>query len=304
MGSFGGDKFIWLWNPFRDAHAGETAMKYNQRDLAEMMTYQRCGGSAIEKEFIKKYIDRVTGMRVDKFGNRFIKVGKTDTAFTSHTDTVHSQRCGRQKVYIQEGWAFTTGGDCLGGDDSTGVWLMLNMISDGISGLYIFHREEEAGGQGSQYVVSYAKNMVKDIKKIIALDRKGYKDVITHQGWQRTCSDKFAKALANQLGSGYRPSDEGIFSDTANYVGIIPECSNLSIGYFNAHTDDEIQDLSFARQLYHKLRRVNWNALPVERKPGIKEYKGRYSYAPYKPMMYKPSHKEWGYGDYSGYGVW
>ena len=281
-------------------------MKYTTKDLAEIFTYQRCANSGMEKEFIAKYIDRVTGMRRDKFGNRFIKVGKTDTIFTSHTDTVHNRRCGRQKVFIQEEWAFTTTGECLGADDGTGIWLMLNMISDGVSGLYIFHREEESGGQGSNYVISNAKNMVKGMKKIIALDRKGYKDVITHQGWQQTCSDKFARALANQLGGGYKPCDGGTFCDSANYVGLIPECTNLSIGYFNAHSEDEIQDLSFAQKLFYKLRRVRWDSLPIERKPGVKEYKSLYDfgYTSYKPTMYKPTYKEWGGGDYSGYGVW
>jgi len=277
-------------------------MKYDTKELAEFFSYQRCADSAIEKEFIRKYIDSKPGMRRDSFGNRFIKVGKTETAFTSHTDTVHNFKCGRQKVYMQEGWAFTTSGYCLGGDDGTGIWLMLNMIYANVPGLYIFHREEESGGQGSNYVVNNAKNMVSGIKRMIALDRKGYGDVITHQGWQQTCSDKFAKALANQLGGKYKPCDGGVFCDSANYTDLIPECTNLSIGYFNAHSEDEIQDLSFARQLFHKLKRVRWESLPTERTPGVKEYKGFFSYSDFKP--YKPAvYKEWGYGDYRGYGL-
>jgi len=278
-------------------------MKYEPHDLAEFFTYQRCEGSQTEKDFIKRYIDSKPGMRRDKFGNRFIKVGKTETAFTSHTDTVHRLSCKRQKVYMQEGWAFVNSGHPLGADDGTGVWLMLNMIYAHVPGLYIFHRQEETGGQGSNYIVNKAKNLVSGIKRMIALDRKGYGDVITHQGWSQTCSDEFAKELAKQLGGKYKPSDEGVFCDSAHYTELIPECTNLSVGYFNAHSEDEIQDLSFARQLFYKLKRVKWETLPTVRKPGVKKYKGYFDYSNYKP--YKPSkYREWGYGDYSGFRLW
>ena len=296
------DSVILLWNKIYDAYARKTrriVLRYGTHDLAEIFTYQRCDNSDIENQFIKRYIDSVTGMRRDKFGNRFIRVGKTSTCFASHTDTVHFYKCGRQKVYMQDGWAYTVSGYPLGGDDGTGVWIMLNLIHDGISGLYIFHRAEESGGQGSKYISTSAKNMLEGINKVIGLDRKGYADVITHQGWQRTCSDKFAGALSNELG-GYKPCSGGIFTDSANYADLIPECTNLSIGYFDAHSENEVQDLVFARKLYHKLRRVRWESLPIERNP--KEKKKQDAFISYNPKKYKPTYYEWGYGDKWGYG--
>ena len=82
-------------------------------------------------------------------GNLIIEVGEgSETLFSSHTDTVH--RTGvMQNVFIETADKpkfETDSGQCLGGDDGTGVWLMLELIKAGVPGLYIFHRAEEVGG--------------------------------------------------------------------------------------------------------------------------------------------------------------
>jgi hypothetical protein len=246
-------------------------MKYDEKDLAEMMTYKRCADSNGEKMFISKYIDSVHRMKKDKFGNRFKVVGNSDTVFTCHTDTVHryssyndqSADENRQDVFIKKNWAYTDGQTILGGDDTAGCFVCLNMIYAGVPGLYIFHREEESGGRGSN---SIAKTMMlQGYKKVISLDRKGYTDVITHQGRTETCSLEFATELARRLGGGFRPCNGGVFTDSANYVSICPECTNLSVGYFNGHTVEEIQDLAFAKKLAAKMININWATLPVVR---------------------------------------
>ena len=60
-------------------------------------------------------------------------------------------------------------------------------------------------------------------------------------------------------------SDEGTFTDTAHYVGLVPECTNLSIGYENAHSGDEYQDYGFLAALLPALLGVDWHRLPVAR---------------------------------------
>ena len=103
------------------------------------------------------------------------------------------------------------------------------------------------------------------IERAIAFDRRGTGDVITHQCRVRTCSMDFAQALAAQLGLGFAPCAEGVFTDTAHYAGLIPECTNLSIGYEHAHTGMEYQDYGFLEYLLPALLRVEWAALPVAR---------------------------------------
>lgn len=237
-------------------------MKYNTKDLCEMLSYQRGTGSRMEMIFIRKYIDPIRP-QVDKYTNRHKIIGNPDTIFTAHTDTVHPFNSHRQKIYVHKNIAMTDGKSVLGGDDTTGIWILLNMIHAKIPGHYIFQRSEENGGIGSGYSSQKQRS---NIKKVISFDRKGFTDIITHQGG-RTCSDEFAWALANAIGKNYRPSRGGIFTDSANYADDIPECTNVSIGYLNAHTPRETQDLNHAKFLIRQIQKINFKKLPVKRDP-------------------------------------
>jgi hypothetical protein len=270
-------------------------MKYNINDLVEMLSYRRAARSEGEEKFISKYIDSVAGMKSDSYGNRYIAVGSGDTIFSCHTDTVHhntqikntpdieyiydtfgeptekylesasnTKSNVRQKVNVKGKWAFKTDGDVLGADDGTGCWLCLNMLHK-TPGLYIFHRDEETGGRGSKFFAENNRKIIEGYKKIISFDRKDYTDVITHQQGKRCCSDEFAMALSKEIG-GMFPTDKGVFTDSANYTYVIPECTNISIGYFSGHTQDESQDLVFADSLLKRLISVNWTSLPVVKK--------------------------------------
>lgn len=286
-------------------------------DLVEMLTYRRGAGSVGEKKFIKRYIDSVNGMKKDSFGNRYMRVGRksADTCFTCHTDTVHNMKStftwkgktynydrllgGRQEVHVKGKWAFKEDGECLGADDGTGVWLCLNLLHARVPGLYIFHRAEEGGGQGSGWIVANKQQLVNNINKMVEFDRKGYTDIITHQGWGRTASDEFAKGLAGQLGGTFRPDDGGVFTDSANYKDLIPECTNVAMGYFNGHTAEEKQDLVFANSLIQRLMKVKWDKLPVERDP--KEEQKRTAS---RNNWWSGGGSYGGYGNYGHYNSW
>jgi hypothetical protein len=97
--------------------------------------------------------------------------------------------------------------------------------------------------------------------------------VITHQGWSRCASDAFARSIATQLPTGYRADDGGIFTDTANYTAIVPECSNLSVGYQNEHTKSETQSISHALALREAMLRIDVGQFACARDPAKKEYK-------------------------------
>lgn len=245
-------------------------------DLLEMLTYKRPAGSATELEFIHLYIDKLDPF-IDGYGNRWIQVGDGDPKimWSSHTDTVHHFE-GRQhiirngtmvtaKTHSNKGNKMT---NCLGADDTVGVWLMLQMIKAGVEGLYVFHREEEVGGGGSSWAAKNAKAMFEGVKFAIALDRAGYTNVITHQGFSRCCSDEFARSLSAALGNGFKPDDSGVFTDTANYTDVIGECTNLSVGYFNQHGPREALDIDFALELRDILISADFSNLVFKREPG------------------------------------
>jgi hypothetical protein len=241
------------------------------RVLVEMLTRMRPAGSKTERRFIREYI-RPLGVTQDKAGNLIKRIGSAPVLWSSHTDTVHKVG-GNQLVEVSQGvarLAAKSTSNCLGADCTTGVWLMREMILADVPGLYIFHRGEEVGGTGSQYIAHNTPELLAGIQYAIAFDRRGYEDIITHQG-SRCCSDEFAWSLADALdmhGLAYAPDQTGTFTDTANYVDLIPECTNIGVGYSCAHMASEHQDLNFALLLRDALCDLDLGRLEVHRKPG------------------------------------
>lgn len=251
--------------------------------LFDILQHQRFAGSAGEQAIIDKYLKTIPGMDEDDYGNLILTIPTPDgsasgTLFSCHTDTVEKKTAvGTKRLDIANGTMLkTTGGGVLGADDGTGMWLMLNLIAAKVPGTYIFHRDEEIGGGGSSHIARHHSAWLADHKRAIAFDRKGTTNVITHQGVGRCCSDTFAQALADQLntcgeGFAFAPDDGGTFTDTANYVDSIPECTNLAVGYYAQHTQEECQDLSFCTRLANALIAVDWENLPTERTPAERE---------------------------------
>lgn len=231
--------------------------------LVEMLTYCRPAFSDTEEEFIDTFL-RPLGIHEDAFGNIWKEVGTNpNILWSSHTDTVHWTP-GRQEITINAGGMLVLKHPkvktCLGADDTVGVWMMIEMIKADIPGLYVFHRDEEMGGGGSSYIAKHHPEFFKGIDFAIALDRKGYGDVITHQGG-RCCSDDFARQLGHMLDM--VPSHQGIFTDTANYTSLVRECTNISVGYFNQHGPLECLDVRFAVNLLRKLLTTDFSVLRV-----------------------------------------
>jgi hypothetical protein len=245
--------------------------------LMDMLTYRRPHASKTEEQFIEKFIDplakldHVYAYEQDGFGNRwaFIAGEGEDIMWSCHTDTVH-YKDGKQAVSKRKDIVTLnkrSKSNCLGADDTAGVWLMVNMIQQGKPGTYVFHRGEECGGLGSDYVATHEKGRLKNIQAAIALDRKGYDNIITHQG-ARCCSDEFAESLADALPTlAMEKDDTGLFTDTANYTHLVPECTNLSVGYGRQHTAKEWQDVAFLCQVLDALLALDVSKLVIKRDP-------------------------------------
>lgn len=237
--------------------------------IASMLAYARPHRSAAETQFCQRFLDPL-GVVPDKFGNGIKRVGTTPILWSCHTDTVH-HKDGRQKLRIADGvmtlrHSFGRG-HCLGADDGAGVFLMTEMVKAGIPGLYIFHAGEEMGGLGSRWIAKETPKLLSGIKYAVAFDRKDYSSVITHQG-ARCCSDEFAVSLGNKLGAHYRCDDTGLFTDTANYTGLVGECTNVSVGYFNEHCDSESLDVRYLLRLRSALLTFDPAGLISKRLPG------------------------------------
>lgn len=233
--------------------------------LTEMLEYRRPSGSNTENQWIKRYIDRVPEIERDSYGNRF-KLGKNRTIIACHTDTVH-KTSGMQKIAKSRNGIISVNdrrSNCLGADDTAGVYAALRMIEAGSECTFIFHRAEEIGGHGSEWLATTHEDWLRQFGHCLSLDRRGTLDIIDHQCVGKCCSSEFSSALGMQLGMGHS-SNRGTFTDSANYVDIIRECSNLSVGYANEHTPLETLDTDYLERLIERLCRVEWSKLPSVR---------------------------------------
>jgi hypothetical protein len=239
------------------------------RELVGMHRYRRPARSQTEAEFCKQFIQPLPNVDQDVHGNWIGQIGTNPTVlWSSHTDTVHDKQ-GSQKMLLA-GQFLSLGtqekdSSCLGADCTVGVWLMRRMYLARIPGLYIWHAEEECGCNGSLGIAKDSPGLLDGIQAAIAFDRKGTTSVITHQWGGRTASDAFAASLAGFLGGDYKADSGGTFTDTANYEHLVPECTNISVGYYDAHSTDEALDLLHARDLLERMLTFDASTLVIER---------------------------------------
>lgn len=248
--------------------------------LLEILSWARPHDSEAERTFCREYLDSIADMSRDAFGNRMISIGdNSHVLWSCHVDTV-AARGGRQAVAVDEngvaGLLRPKAGMSLGADDGAGIWIMLNMIAAGRPGLYLFHRGEERGCLGSHWIRQNWPGLLDTIEAAIAFDRAGFRDVITHQSYGRTCSHAFAKSLAaalNQENAGfcYAPDDTGVFTDTNEYADIVPECTNLSVGYHHQHGPRETLNLAHCEQLLEAMLKLDASKLVIDRDPSKDE---------------------------------
>jgi hypothetical protein len=292
------------------------------RNMKRILRYGRPAGNSVEEDYIKRYFlggkyDNMPGVKMwtDDFqyrrgslpGNIYMLVGEKEdskTVFSCHTDTVHRTGIIQNVFLCPEDLVFRTdSGQCLGADDGTGIWIMWELIKAGVKGLYIFHRAEEVGGQGSGYIA--AGDLFKDghYNKCIAFDRKADKSIITHQACARCCSDEFTEDLAKKMGMGHKADNTGSFTDSASYTDLIAECTNFSVGYYGAHSARETQDIEYLFPFRDALVKLDWESLVISRLPGEKEYSstGYYGYGTTKVKPPKRVREQIDWDDWDDY---
>lgn len=263
------------------------ALAFDRRTLVEMLTYMRPHGSAAEAEFIERWLRPLADFE-DEAGNLVTVVptneeGLPTVIWTAHTDTVH-RASGYQRVVCIDNVASlkpvmkpgkTPGdlklvgydGSCLGADDTAGIWLMLNMIAAEVPGMYVFHRGEEKGCIGSSAFVERFKDDLASVDAVISFDRRGTRDIITHQMGVRTCSTAFAKSLAKAIGLGHKPCDGGSYTDSNEYAHVVSECTNVAVGYYSQHSSAETLDVAYLERLAHAMCKIDIGTLVIERDP-------------------------------------
>jgi hypothetical protein len=250
--------------------------------LLNMLSYKRPEGTMTQRIFCERFLQPVMG-QPDRDGNYVHVVYNDDGSapnlcFTAHHDTVHRTE-GLQKVLYDPhlDLAYVDHGECLGADCTTGIFLILRMIEAKVPAIYVVHAGEEIGCIGSSALVNNMPSWLFKTDAVISFDRYGTKSVITHQMGRRTASESFAESFAEALGMDtLLPDPDGSYTDSNEYVEVVGECTNISIGYYSQHTKNEYQDIEYAIDLKDALITADWSKLRFERLAGSIEYDGFY----------------------------
>jgi len=224
------------------------------------------------------------------------------TMFQAHLDTVETED-GSIDIYMGlDGIVNTDGSTVLGADDGAGIGLLGCMIEANIPALYLFSQNEEKGGSGGKYAATKMKHMIKGVKRCIAFDRKGTKDICGEQFCGTLASKAFVSELSSRLDMGHT-WDCGTYTDNSEFQGQIQEIVNISIGYASNHGPKETLDYGYYSELRDKCIKLDWESLPCEGPDTSSDYNGLSTYG------YTWEKKDWYYPksapshDYSYQGI-
>ena len=212
--------------------------------------------------------EHIPNPKIDQFGNRYVIVGDGPHKhlFTCHLDTYPLLSISEEITIIEdENIIRTDGSTLLGADDKAGMTVMLTMIQAGVPGIYGFFLAEEIGLLGSEFAAgdSTWQELMKDVDAVISFDRRGTSSVITHQGGKRTCSKKYADQLCKAFhmhGLNLKPDEHGSSTDSLSFFRANKQlqCTNISVGYGNAHSNTEFQDISYLELLCNAVIHMTW----------------------------------------------
>jgi len=249
-----------------------------------------------------------SGYFKDIHGNYYFQIGTSKTAFACHLDTA----CKTQvNVFhkFDKNIISTDGKSILGADDKAGMTVLLYMIHNRVPGLYCFFIGEEVGCIGSGKASD--DEWFKNYDRMVSFDRRGTKSVITFQSSKRCCSDDFAQALSNEFNKhslSMEPDNTGVYTDSAEFTGVIPECTNISVGYYKEHTHLENQDIEHLTKICLASVKIDWESLPVKRDQSKVEYKsysyGTYNSKGYSSYDYDTKKYDSGYSTYDSWSGW
>jgi acetylornithine deacetylase/succinyl-diaminopimelate desuccinylase-like protein len=223
--------------------------------VLEFHRYRRPYGS----EYERHVVELLQSVGFTPCAGGVIRWGSNRELFLSaHTDTVGEG--GENSLRVEGDFLLGDGVHNIGADDTAGLIILYHLAQSRKDLTLFAPTGEEYGGVGSREFCEAHRDVLPRI--VVSLDRKGYGAVITHQRTGRTCSDEFAWKLARMLGGDYAPDDTGLFTDSAVFKQYgSAECTNISVGYEDAHRPTERLHLAFLEQLTKHLEQLDFTPL-------------------------------------------
>jgi putative aminopeptidase FrvX len=174
---------------------------------------------------------------IDEYGQIYSAQGTA--LLSAHMDQVSQ----RPITKLFKGSSIWKADGNLGADDKNGIYIALAILRKNPHLSFLFSTEEEIGGHPFPSVI-------KTSPYSLVFDRKGNSDIIGASN--NYCSSTF-ESLIYRLSKKhkYQPT-YGVYSDANQLSRMKIPTVNLSVGYYNAHTENEytnINDLAKALSL-------------------------------------------------------
>lgn len=229
------------------------------------------------KRWINKNVADAT-VTTDAAGNLYAQRGQSGTypCCVAHLDEVHHRRNG---LIITEGGGIIAGRnpsnyqpEGIGADDKNGIYVALMLLKEFNVAKVAFFVGEEVGCVGSEQA---DMSFFDDVRFVLQCDRRGASDFVTSIGGTELCSSEWVEAIG--LNTYHYAPHDGCLSDVATLKqrGLEVCCANMSCGYYNPHTAEEVtvvRELENTHELCRHIFATMTDVYP-------------HQYVPYKPPV-------------------
>lgn len=212
--------------------------------------------------FLVSYLKSLPGVKLgkDTYGNLYAKKGESETypCIVAHLDQVQRNHPGDFRAIetrdIIFGFSAKGHSFCgLGADDKNGILICLEALKKYETMKAVFFKEEETGCHGSSHA---ELRFFDDCRYVIQCDRRGNSDLITNIGYIDLCSEKFILDIDPEHW-GYK-EETGMMTDVEALKerGLSISAINMSCGYYNPHTDEEITVKRDLEKCWHLVQHI------------------------------------------------
>lgn len=212
--------------------------------------------------FLVSYLKSLPGVKLgrDSYGNLYAWKGESETypCIVAHLDQVQRNHPRDFRAIetrdIIFGFSAKEHSFCgLGADDKNGIIICLEAIKKFDCMKVVFFKEEETGCHGSSRA---EMKFFDDCRFVIQCDRRGNSDLITNIGFSDLCSEKFIQDIDPEKW-GYK-EETGMMTDVEALKerGLSVSAINMSCGYYNPHTDEEITVKRDLEKCWHLVQHI------------------------------------------------
>ena len=221
-------------------------------------------------------------LKQDEYGNLYL-INPWTPLLSAHMDTVQREddTVWMPSIKInKKKWTISYTDSIIWWDDKCGIALAMQLYEKYWNRVsLIFSRQEEVGHLWASEFCRNHLDLLKSCKYCLVLDRRWKWDIISESNWY--CSKEFQEEIVRCTKEfGYAP-EHWLLSDANAYSKYI-NCVNLSVGYYNAHTDKEYIVIDELKNAFNAVCSIidnfQWE-YDIYKEPERKNYYWNYGYS-------------------------